>query len=336
MADATLFLDLEGVTLTSEEEHLLTHPLIGGVILFARNTQSAEQVASLVTSIREIRPDTIISIDQEGGRVQRLKQGVTRLPPVQSLNRVYVESTEKGLAAASDLAYLMAAEMRQLDIDISYAPVLDIDYGKNEVIADRAFARDQQAVIALSSAYIQGLADAGMAATGKHFPGHGWVGADTHHEGAIDERSFEQLWQTDLQPFRHAISHRVEAMMLAHVTYPACDDQPAGYSRFWLQEILKGKLGYQGVIFSDDLCMKAAHSAGSYAERAKAALDAGCEALLCCNDRQGTLAILAYMEDAGCSPLSSIANLKGREWTLDESRLLNAKALAASLLEKSG
>lgn len=333
MAEATLFLDLEGEALTSDEQLLLKEPLIGGVILFARNTQSAEQVKRLVQEIRAIRSDTIISIDQEGGRVQRLKEGVTLLPAVQSLKNLYKQNTQEGLNAAKELAYLMAGEMRALGIDISYAPVLDIDYGHNEVIGDRAFSDNVDEVIALSEAYISGMNDAGMAVTGKHFPGHGWVRNDTHHEGAVDTRSFDALWVTDLKPFRQGVASKIEAMMLAHVTYPECDELPAGYSNFWLDEILKKRLGYKGIIFSDDLCMKAAHSAGSYTDRAKAAIEAGCQALLCCNEREGTLAILEYMKSIGCLPLKSISNLKGREWVLDESRMNEARALAVRLLK---
>jgi len=333
MTAASLFLDLDGTELSTEEIQLLQDPLIGGVILFARNTHSADQVRELVRSIRAIRPDSIISIDQEGGRVQRLKEGVTRLPPVQVLNAVYEKNPEQGVAAARQLGYLMAAEMRLLDIDLSYAPVLDIDYQNNEVIADRAFAGNAANVIALSDAYIQGMAEAGMAATGKHFPGHGWVSTDTHLEGAVDERTFQDLWATDLQPFCHAIENNIEAMMLAHVTYPQCDTQPAGYSRFWLCDILKDKLNYQGIIFSDDLCMKAAHTAGSYADRVKAALEAGCQVILCCNERQGTLDILEYMHATPCTPLESLVNLKGRPWTVDDKRLDEARSLAQQWLK---
>ncbi|MGH1432044.1 MAG: beta-N-acetylhexosaminidase [Neptuniibacter sp.] len=332
MDSATLFLDLDGTELTDEEDQLLRDPLIGGVILFGRNTQSAAQVADLVQSIRAVHPGSIISIDQEGGRVQRLKEGVCRLPPVQSLNELYVDNPEKGLEAAGDLGYLMAAEMRNLDIDLSFAPVLDIDYGHNDVIGNRAFSNTVDSVIALSSAYIQGMSDAGMAATGKHFPGHGWVKSDTHLEGAVDERSFETLWNADLKPFRTAIDNEIEAMMLAHVVYPECDGQPAGFSGYWLRQVLVEKLGFEGVVFSDDLSMKAAQAAGSYEERVKASLEAGCQAILCCNERQGTLEILEYMHSVDCSPLDSLARLKGRAWNVDEKRLQNARLLAKRLL----
>jgi beta-N-acetylhexosaminidase len=332
MTSATLFLDLEGVELTPEEQTLLRDPLIGGVILFTRNTQSAEQVKCLVESIRVINPECIISVDQEGGRVQRLKEGVTRLPPVQALHSLYSENPEQGCRAARELGYLMAAEMRLLDVDISYAPVLDIDYGHNDVIGDRAFANSAEAVTALSCAYISGLSDAGMAATGKHFPGHGWVNSDTHLERASDSRSFEELMQTDLKPFIRAIENGIEAMMLAHVVYPKCDADPAGFSHFWLTDILKNKLGFRGVVFSDDLSMNAAQSAGSYEDRVKAAFKAGCQAILCCNERQGTLEILKYMHSINCRPLKSLSSLKGREWHTDQSRLNSARDLAKQLV----
>jgi len=332
MDSATLFLDLDGTELTDEEVQLLRDPLIGGVILFGRNTQSAAQVADLVQSIRAVHPGSIISIDQEGGRVQRLKEGVCRLPPVQSLNKIYLDDPEKGLQAARDLGYLMAAEMRNLDIDLSFAPVLDIDYGHNDVIGNRAFSNTVDGVIALSSAYIQGMSDAGMSATGKHFPGHGWVNSDTHLEGAVDERSFETLWNADLKTFRVAIENKIEAMMLAHVVYPECDDQPAGFSGYWLRQVLVEKLGFEGVVFSDDLSMKAAQAAGSYQERVIASLAAGCQAILCCNERQGTLEILEYMHSVNCSPLDSLARLKGRAWNVDEKRLQVARLLAKRLL----
>ncbi|MEM5536282.1 beta-N-acetylhexosaminidase [Neptuniibacter pectenicola] len=333
MMQASLFLDLDGIELTSAESKLLQHPLIGGVILFGRNTESASQVKVLVKQIRELRPDVIISIDQEGGRVQRLKEGVTLLPPVQCVYDLFNVDKAEGARAAAQLGYLMAAEMRLLDIDLSFAPVLDVDYGRNTVIGNRAFATDYQAVTPLSEAYISGMADAGMAATGKHFPGHGWANADTHHGDAVDDRSFSQLWDTDMQPFKRAIDNGMEAMMFAHVLYPECDAAPAGYSTFWMQKILRERLGFSGIIFSDDLSMKAAHSVGGYAQRAERALQAGCQAILCCNDRTGTMEILAYLETSGCTPLPELVKLKGSDWTVEHERLASARLLAKKLMD---
>lgn len=330
--EASLFLDLDGLVLTDEEKVLLLDPLIGGVILFARNTQNAKQVAELVASIRAIRPDLILSLDQEGGRVQRLKEGVTLLPPVKALSE-FSTSIEENSSAAKQLGYLMAVELRQLDIDLSFAPVVDIDYGRNTVIGNRAFGSDVSTVTALSSGYIEGMRDAGMPATVKHFPGHGWANADTHHADAIDEREFTAIEQTDMVPFKEAITNGVEAMMFAHVLYPQCDASPAGFSDFWIGDVLREGLGYQGAIFSDDLSMKAAHSAGGYAKRAEHAIRAGCQVLLCCNDRKGSLAVLEYMRSACVEPYSALSSLKGKAFKIDEVRLEQARVLASRLMD---
>ncbi|WP_415891545.1 beta-N-acetylhexosaminidase [Neptuniibacter sp. PT8_73] len=332
MSEVTLFLDLEGTVLTAEEKDLLKHPFIGGVILFARNTENAEQVATLVASMRSIREELVISIDQEGGRVQRLKKGVTVLPPVKAISKKFSVASE-GVIAAKELGYLMAAELRQLDVDLSFAPVLDVDYGRNTVIGNRAFGEDYETVTEISAAYIDGMRSAGMSATGKHFPGHGWADADTHHADAVDGRSFEELWKTDMVPFRQAVDNKLEAMMFAHVLYPECDSSPAGFSNFWLGETLRKKIGFGGIIFSDDLSMKAAHSAGSYAERAGKAIASGCQALLCCNERRGTLDILKYLEASDFKPLQEISSLRGKQWNRDGERLDAARVLANDLLD---
>lgn len=331
MTDVTLFLDLDNTELTAEESELLQRPMIGGVILFARNTKNAEQTAQLVKSIRAIRPELVISVDQEGGRVQRLKEGVTILPPVKAVSEQFDANSDQGRIAARELGYLMAAELRELDIDLSFAPVLDVDYARNSVIGNRAFGNSFSTVAQLSAAYIEGMEQAGMSTTGKHFPGHGWADADTHHADAVDERSFEQIWDTDLVPFKQAIDNGLSAMMFAHVLYPQCDASPAGFSTFWLQDILREKLGFKGIIFSDDLSMKAACSAGSYAQRAEKAILAGAQALLCCNDRQGSLDILNYLEQHH-QPLASISQLRGNAWEKDIARLEKVRNLATDLV----
>ena len=333
MTEATLFLDLDGTSLTQEEKNLLKEPEIGGVILFGRNTESASQVALLIEEIRQINPSLIISIDQEGGRVQRLKNGVALIPAMQTLESVYAKDNQQGLSASREMGYLMASEMRRLDIDISFAPVLDVDYGRNTVIGSRAFATNPQDVTALAKSFISGMREAGMAATGKHFPGHGWADADTHLSGAVDERSFERIWETDLLPFRDAIRNGMEAIMFAHVHYMNCDSDPAGFSTFWIEKILRQKLGFKGLVFSDDLSMKAAHSAGTYKERATQAIAAGCQILLCCNDREGTLDILQYMKESGLSPVSDLSTIRGKSLVTDNIRLDEAKGLAANLLD---
>ncbi len=333
MAQATLFLDLDGTELSAEESALLTRPHIGGVILFGRNTQTAKQVAELIQAIRGIRPDLVISIDQEGGRVQRLKNGVTILPPVNVLSQVYSLDKAKGLSAARQMGYLMAAEMRLLDIDLSFAPVLDVNYDRNTVIGDRAFANDHLTVCALSAEYIEGMRDAGMSATAKHFPGHGWADADTHHNDAIDERTFEQLWNTDMLPFREAICNGVEGMMFAHVLYPNCASDPAGYSDYWMKEVLRERLAFTGFVFSDDLSMKAAQAAGGYKQRAEKAIAAGCQVLLCCNDRSGTIEVLNYLESLGCEDTLDLGELKGSAWQVDNTRLSEARLLVKELMD---
>ena len=335
MTEATLFLDLDGTSLSQEEKQLLTEPEFGGVILFGRNTESAAQVALLIKEIRQINPSLIISIDQEGGRVQRLKKGVALLPAMQTLEKVYLQDNQQGLTASRELGYLMASEMRGLDIDISFAPVLDVDYGCNTVIGSRAFATNPQIVTELSRSFIMGIRDAGMAATGKHFPGHGWADADTHHSGAVDERSFERICETDLLPFKDAINNGLEAMMFAHVHYKNCDPEPAGFSTFWIDNILREKLGFKGLVFSDDLSMKAAHSAGSYRDRAEKAIKAGCQILLCCNDREGSLEILQYMKESDFSTVNDLNIMRGKPVKTDNKRLEAAKELAVNLLESN-
>ena len=270
-------------------------PQVAGVILFGRNTQSAEQTARLAAEIHSIRDDLIVSVDQEGGRVQRLRDGVTRLPPMAALGRLYQKDAEKAQSAAREVGYLMAAELRSLGVDLSFAPVLDLDYGRNTVIGDRAFALKSDQKVALAVAFVGGMHEAGMAATGKHFPGHGWADADTHSSDALDRRDFEEIWEQDLVPFRKLVEAGLDAVMPAHVLYPACSEQPAGFSPFWLQEVLRNRMAFKGVIFSDDLTMKAAHAVGGYAERAAWALRAGCDVLLPCNNRDGALEVTEYL-----------------------------------------
>lgn len=331
MKFGTLFLDLDGEALTSEESELLARDQVGGVILFGRNTQNAAQTAALVASIRAIREDLVIGVDQEGGRVQRLREGVTRLPSMAALGRLYVEDAERALSVSRELGYLMAAELRQLDVDISFAPVLDVDHGRNSVIGDRAFAQDVPAITVLAGAFVSGMAEAGMAATGKHFPGHGWADADTHVNDAVDERPFDQVWQEDLQPFRALVDAGLAGIMPAHVLYPACSEEPAGFSGFWLQEVLRQRLGFSGVIFSDDLSMKAAHAAGGYAERARKALEAGCDVLLPCNNREGALEVMAFLAEYKVAPVSALHGMRGRKVEWSAERLAQARVLAAEL-----
>jgi len=334
MGFGALFVDIDGTSLSDADRDLLMRPQVAGVILFGRNTQSAEQTACLAAEIHAVRDDLVVSVDQEGGRVQRLREGVTRLPPMAALGRLYQKDAEKAQSAAREVGYLMAAELRSLGVDLSFAPVLDLDYGRNTVIGDRAFALKSDEIVLLAGAFVAGMHEAGMAATGKHFPGHGWADADTHTSDALDNRDFDEIWEQDLVPFRQLVEAGLDAIMPAHVLYPACSDKPAGFSSFWLQDILRNRLEFDGVIFSDDLTMKAAHAAGGYAQRAELALAAGCDVLLPCNNRAGALEVTEYLEENGFKPSSALRRMRGNTVPCDEGRLVRGAALCAELWQE--
>ncbi|BCX82982.1 beta-N-acetylhexosaminidase [Methylomarinovum caldicuralii] len=286
-------LDLEGPELTAEEREWLGHPGVGGIILFARNYVEPAQVRDLIVQIRQAvgRP-LLIAVDQEGGRVQRFQRGFTRLPPAARYGEVYADDPARGLALAEQAGFLMAAELRAVGVDLSFAPVLDVDSGVSEVIGDRAFATEPAAVAALADAFACGMRRAGMAAVGKHFPGHGGVAADSHQELPVDRRSLAQLEMRDLLPFQRLIEAGLEAVMCAHVVYPQIDPLPAGFSRFWLQTVLRQRLGFGGAVFSDDLAMAGAAGMGDLQARAEVALAGGCDMLLACNCPQESVALL--------------------------------------------
>ncbi|NAW34682.1 beta-N-acetylhexosaminidase [Halomonas alimentaria] len=285
-----VMLDLEGTRLTPDEHQLLCRPEVGGVILFARNVESATQVRELCEAIRAVRPNLLIGIDQEGGRVQRIRQGVTRLPPMRRLGRDVASHPEVTRRLCQDTGWLLGMEMAACGIDITFAPVLDVDGGTSTVIGDRSFSSYPETVAALAGAFVDGLHEAGMVAVGKHFPGHGSVAADSHLELPVDDRPLEALRAHDLVPFERLVP-RLDAVMPAHVVYSAFDPRPAGFSPAWLG-MLRESLGFKGVIFSDDLSMAGAAAAGSPADRAHAALAAGCDMLLVCNDRAAALEVL--------------------------------------------
>ena len=279
-----VMLDVAGLELTPAEAEMLRHPLVGGVILFARNYRDGRQLRALTTHIHALRePALLIAVDHEGGRVQRFREGFTRIPAMGAIGRLWRNSAEGALETAEAAGRVLAAELVAHGVDLSFAPVLDLDYGCSRVIGDRAFHSDPEITAALADAFADGLADGGMAAVGKHFPGHGFAEADSHVEIPRDGRALEQIWARDMLPYRSRIGRRLDGVMPAHVIYPTLDSSPAGFSRFWLQDVLRGRLGFTGTIFSDDLTMEGATVAGGIVARASAAVDAGCDMVLVCN-----------------------------------------------------
>lgn len=288
-------LDLEGQTLSDAERELLRHALVGGVIVFDRNIGTRDQLCALVAEIRELRPELLLAVDQEGGRVQRLREGYTRLPPMQALGEAVARDPDTGRRLCHEAGWLLAREVLASGLDFSFAPVLDLDRDHCAVIATRAFHPVAEVAIAAQRAFIGGLHEAGMAVTGKHFPGHGGVRGDSHLETPVDPRPLEQLRAHDLRPFAE-LCGELDAVMPAHIVYSAVDAQPAGFSRFWIQRVLRAELGFAGVVFSDDLAMKGADLVGGYAAKARAALAAGCDMVLVCNDRAGAWEVLRTLE----------------------------------------
>lgn len=300
-----------GTELSSVEREWLAHPAVAGVTLFARNFRDRAQVTGLIAEIRATRPrPLLICVDQEGGPVQRFREGFTPLPPLLCLGALYREDPDAALALAEEHAWVMASEMRAIDIDLSFAPVVDLARG-NRAIGVRAFDAEPETVAALAAAYVRGMRLAGMAATLKHFPGHGSVLEDTHFECATDSRSRERLWTEDLLPFSEGIAAGAEAVMMAHVVYPAIDELPAGYSRRWIVDVLREEMGFRGVVMSDDIGMVGALGAGSVAERIEAHVAAGCDLVLVCQP-QSVPEALAAVESRIHSFSGAIDALAGR------------------------
>lgn len=317
MALGPVMLGLEGLELSQEEQEILRHPRVGGVILFSRNYQSPEQVAALTVAIHAVRrPRLLVAVDHEGGRVQRFRDGFTRLPPVRRLGEIHDQDRMRAKQLARVTGWLMAAELRAVGVDFSFAPVLDLDHGVSSIIGDRAFHYDPEVVADLAHAYVSGMQKAGMEAVGKHFPGHGGIAADSHLELPVDPRAYADLEHVDLLAFERMIHYGLAAIMPAHVLYPQIDEQPAGFSARWLRDILRQRLEFQGTIFSDDLDMAGAGVAGTPPERADAALTAGCDMVLACNDRPAALAILDGLRHAP-DPVSQLRliRLHGRGHT---------------------
>lgn len=309
-----LMLDVAGVDLTADDRRRLMHPLVGGVILFTRNYSNFAQLLRLTAGIHALRsPPLIIAVDHEGGRVQRFLDGFTLIPPMRGLGRAWDANPQHARQLASEAGFVLAIELLAHGVDLTFAPVLDVDHGNSSVIGDRALHSDARAVAELARALLQGFKQAGMTGVGKHFPGHGHVRGDSHHEVPVDNRSFEEIEASDLVPFRRLIDAGLGGVMPAHVIYPAVDSQPAGFSAIWLKEVLRRKLEFGGVIFSDDLGMEGASVAGGMVERAEAALAAGCDMVLLCNNllrADELLASLHYTMPA--VSLARLARLHGK------------------------
>jgi beta-N-acetylhexosaminidase len=302
LEQAPVVLDIAGTTLTKADRRRLKHPLTGGLILFARNWENRAQLTALCAEIKRARPDVLICVDHEGGRVQRFRtDGFTHLPAMRTLGELWMKDAMAATDAASAAGHVLAAELRACGVDLSFAPVLDLDYGASSVIGDRAFHRDARVATLLAKSVAHGMLRAGMAHCGKHFPGHGFVKADSHVAVPVDRRSLKAILADDAAPYAW-LSATLTAVMPAHVVYPKVDARPAGFSPRWLQDVLRGQMGFTGAIFSDDLSMEGArHLDGgtlSYAEAASEALNAGCDLVLLCNQSvDGGEAVDALLND---------------------------------------
>jgi len=351
MSLGPLMIDLTGTEASAEELELLRHPLVGGVILFTRNYRDSPQLERLVGAIHAARsPPLIVAVDQEGGRVQRFRAGFSLLPPARRIGHEFDIDARAAVALSRSTGWLMAAELRAHGVDISFAPCVDLDLGVSEVIGDRAFHGDPEAVSQLAGAYMQGMREAGMAATAKHFPGHGAVVADSHHSLPVDRRTFPDL-APDLTPYRRLIANGLPAVMVAHVLFPALDSAPASLSGRWIRDVLRGELGFQGVVFADDLSMGGAAAAyGDVITRARQALSAGCDMLPVCNNRTGVLELLAGLDYEpepasrlrlvrlhGRSGAASMASLQAASaWRQARARLARSAAAPPLTLDPGG
>jgi beta-N-acetylhexosaminidase len=331
MSLGPLMIDFAGLSLTAEDREVLRHPLVGSVILFTRNYAEPAQLERLVADLHALRdPPLVVAVDHEGGRVQRFRKQFTVLPAARLIGHQYDIDAQAGLEMARSCAWLLAAELRAVGIDLSFAPVVDLDYGVSEVIGDRAFHRDAAAVSALASASVAGMREGGMASVAKHFPGHGAVVADSHFALPVDRRELADM-DADLAPYRRLIANGLPAVMAAHVVFSELDARPASFSRRWITEILRGELGFHGVVFADDLNMAAAVSVGTMVERGRLALEAGCDVLPVCNNRVGVIELLDGLR-RDVSPVSQarLVRLHGRAAPARRELLASARWQEAS------
>ncbi|OLO08236.1 beta-N-acetylhexosaminidase [Salinicola sp. MH3R3-1] len=305
-----VMLDVEGTRLRDEERQLISRPEVGGVLLFARNTPDVATTQALIGQIRECRPDILVAVDQEGGRVQRLKDGVTQIPAMATLGRQFAESPEAALTLTQDTGWLLGMEMAACGFDLTFAPVLDLDDDQSPAIGSRSFSPDPEVVSALAGAFVDGLHESGLVAIGKHFPGHGGARQDSHFKIAEDPRPLAALREHDLIPFAR-LAGKLDGIMPAHVIYSAFDDRPAGFSPSWLG-MLREELGFKGAIFSDDLTMAAAHAAGTPGERAEAAWNAGCDMAVICNAPADARAVVAACEGRQAQRIAKLRYARAR------------------------
>jgi beta-N-acetylhexosaminidase len=300
MSLGPLMVDIAGTELSAEDVRVLAHPMVGSVLLFSRNYSNPQQVAALTAAIRALRtPHLLIAVDHEGGRVQRFREGFTRIPAARLLGRRFDEDRRDALNLAQSVGWLMASELRSVGVDFSFAPCVDLDYGVSEIIGDRAFHSDPDSVAALAVATMSGMREAGMAAIAKHFPGHGAVVADSHIALPVDRREFADL-EPDIRPYRPLIDNNLPGIMAAHVVFPAVDELPASLSKRWITGVLRGEMGFHGCVFADDLTMAGAAAFGDVTARAELSLAAGCDVLPICNDRHSVELVLgAYGGNVG-------------------------------------
>jgi len=323
MSLGPVMLDIDGLALSPADRDLLREPAVGGVILFSRNFQSVEQVTDLVSEIRALRsPPLLVAVDHEGGRVQRFREGFTVMPPMRHIGREYDRDRNSGLQIARQAGWLIASELRAVGIDLCFAPCVDLDWGISDIIGNRAFHRKPDAVSELAEAFARGLRSAGMASVAKHYPGHGAVVADSHLSLPIDRREYGLILD-DMRPYERMMNTGVvAAVMMSHIVYQEIDSMPAGFSEFWIQRELRSRLGFGGAIFCDDLSMKATNSYGRMAERARHSLDAGCDMILVCNDRDAAhQAVDALSSYSNPLSLVRLARLHGTGQVLRETLL---------------
>ena len=327
-----VMVDVGGLELTPDDVERLQHPQVGGVILFARNFAAPLQLIQLTHSIRELRtPALVIAVDHEGGRVQRFRHGFTPIPAMRELGKLFDRDPAQGIAAARGCGFVMGSELQAHGVDFSFAPVLDVDYGESGVIGDRALHADPNVIAVLAEALQAGLNASGMMSVGKHFPGHGYVRADSHHEVPIDDRTLTEITARDLVPFQRLARSGMGGIMPAHVIYPKVDSRPAGFSAVWLQRVLLEKIGFEGLIFSDDLMMEGASTAGGVVARANAALNAGCDMALLCNDPRSADSLLEGLERRAVAPTLARRLDKMRGKSISSAALkANAAYLAAA------